>query len=72
MGSVPYDDLLAGIVSIGLLVGILVLAVLGQAIPEFLTGSFGIAIGYVFRGVRQNGVAVARDIKNGITSEPGP
>jgi len=47
---VPFHDLVAGIATLCLLVGVLVLVVLEIAVPSFLSAAFGIAIGWVFRG----------------------
>jgi len=47
---VPFHDLVAAIATLGLLAGVLVLIVLGIAVPSFLSAAFGVAMGWVFRG----------------------
>jgi len=47
---VPFHDLVAGVATVILLAGVLMLVVLGIAVPTFLSTAFGLAMGWVFRG----------------------
>lgn len=60
MPPVTFHDVIAGLFAVGLLVALVLLTVLNRAIPDFLTGAFGVAVGYVFRG----GVQVANDMRH--------
>lgn len=57
---VPIHDVVAGIIAIGLLVGILVLAVSGQDCPEYLRTVFAIAMTWTFRG----GVQLSNELRH--------
>ena len=52
---VPFHDLIAGIVTIGLLAGVVVFTLAGIAVPAFYSTAFGLAMGWVFRGGVQLG-----------------
>jgi len=47
---VPFHDLVAGVATLGLLVGILLLAVLNQPVPQYLSTGFTLSLGWTFRG----------------------
>jgi len=47
---VPFHDLVAGIATLGLLAGILLLSVLNQPIPQLFSTGFTLALGWTFRG----------------------
>lgn len=64
---VPFHDLVAGIATLGLLAGVLVLVVLEIAVPSFLSAAFGIAIGWVFRG----GVQLSNELRHRNRSNNG-
>jgi len=64
---VPFHDLVAGVVTIGLLAGVLLLIVQGIAVPSFLSAAFGIAIGWVFRG----GVQLQNELRHRKESNDG-
>jgi hypothetical protein len=50
---VPFKDLVAGVATIGLLAGVIVLVVLGVDVPAYLSAAFTVAMGWVFRGGAQ-------------------
>lgn len=64
---VPFHDLVAGVVTLVLLVGILLHSILGQAIPEVLSTAFTVAITWTFRGAiqLQNELRHRNEVKNG-------
>jgi len=64
---VPFHDLVAGVATLGLLAGVLLLTVLGIAVPSFLSAAFGIAIGWVFRG----GVQLQNELRHRNRSNNG-
>jgi len=47
---VPFHDLVAGVATLGLLVGIVLLTALGQAVPAQISTGFTLALGWTFRG----------------------
>lgn len=57
---VPFHDAVAGIVTVGLLVGILLLLALSVSIPQYVSGAFTLAMGYTFRGA----VQVANELRH--------
>ena len=68
MQNLTYQDLLSGLVTVILLVAIVSLAAFERSVPEFLTGAFGLAMGYTFRG----SVKVANGVLENRTSMPAP
>ena len=46
----PFHDLIAGVVTIGLLAGVVVFTLAGIAVPGFYSTAFGLSMGWVFRG----------------------
>lgn len=65
---VPFHDLVAGVATLGLLAGILVLAIMQIPIPGFLSGVFGLAMGWAFRG----GVQAANELRHRKETNNGP
>jgi hypothetical protein len=53
MNLIPLKDYIAAVVTVGLLVGIILLAVLGQECPDILQSGFTLALGWIFRGGAQ-------------------
>lgn len=59
--SEHWHDLIAGIVTLVLTIGVLSLVLLEKRVPEFLVGAMGTAMGYTFRsGVSAIGASKAR------------
>lgn len=65
---VPFHDLVAAVATLGLLAGVLMLTVLGIAVPNFLSAAFGIAMGWVFRG----GWQLQNELRHRNRSNNGP
>jgi hypothetical protein len=53
MNLIPLKDYIAGLVTVVLLVGIILLAVLGQQCPDILQTGFTLALGWIFRSGAQ-------------------
>jgi len=60
MKLIPLHDLIAGLVTVGLLVGIILLAVLGQECPDILQSGFTLALGWIFR----SGVQLQNELRH--------
>lgn len=57
---VPFHDLVAGIATLILLAGVLVLVILQITVPGFVSAAFGVAMGWAFRG----GVQAANELRH--------
>ncbi len=58
--TMTLHDYLAAVFSVILLVSVVAIVILGHQVPEILTGAFGAALGYVFRGAL-DGVTIRRN-----------
>jgi len=61
-----FQDCLAAVVAVGLLVVVAVLVVQEKAIPDVIAGAFGVAIGFIF-GAR--GGARTEQVVEGLRQE---
>jgi len=64
---VPFHDLVAGVATVILLAGILVLTALSIPIPQFLSHAFTVAIVWTFRG----GVQLQNELRHRNRSNNG-
>ena len=55
MTTFSWHDVIAGLLAVGLLVAIVLLAVLGVPVPDVIVGAFGASIAWAFRGAAANG-----------------
>lgn len=71
--TVTVHDIIAGIVAIILAVTIATLAIEGKEIPEAVTTTLGVSLGYLFRGVSATVQTVAGSLsKLGNGSQTNP
>lgn len=62
LGQVTIHDIVAGAVAIILAVTLAVLAIKGSAIPDAVTTTLGVALGYLFRGITSTVQAIASSL----------
>jgi len=65
---VPFHDLVAGLATLGLLAGVLLLSALNQPIPQYVSTGFTLALGWTFRG----GWQLQNELRHRNRSNNGP